>query len=283
MSATDGLPVWSWVLLIVAGLYVLVCLLMLMVQERFVFFPERRLQATPADLGLEFRDVTFQATDGVELHGWLVAARPERAVVIHCHGNAGNIGDRLETVRLYHEMGLTVLLFDYRGYGRSRGRPTEAGTYRDAMGAWRFLTRQEGVDPERIILVGRSLGGAVAIELATRVQPAALVAEATFTSAGELGARHYPLLPVRWISRIRYDSLGRIGRIRVPKLIVHSTGDEVVPFTMALKLHRAAAGPVDLLKIRGGHNDGFLLSEDRYRRGLEKFLTGVLKSTLPNQ
>lgn len=258
-----------------AILYLLVCLLMVVFQHRFVYFPQRDLEATPAELGLTYRDIEFRSEDGVCLHGWFVPATEARAVLLFMHGNAGNISHRLESVRLFHELGLSVFIFDYRGYGRSEGRVSEEGTYRDARGAWRYLVAEEQVAAESIILFGRSLGGAVAIELATHVQPRAVILESTFTSAVELGARVYPWLPVRQLSRIRYDSASRIREVTCPKLFIHSLGDDVVPYGLGLRLYNQASRPKEFLKIRGNHNDGFLTSGPRYREGMESFLASL--------
>ncbi len=263
---------------LLAGLtvvYLVVCLLGILFQDRLVFFPERALVTVPEQVGLSYRDVYFETADGMRLHGWFVPAAAQRAVLLFCHGNAGNISGRLESLQMFNELGLSVFIFDYRGYGQSRGRASERGTYADARAAWRHLTEDEGVAPDQIILFGRSLGGAVAIELATHVRPRALIVESTFTSAAELGARIYPWLPVRQLARIRYDSQGRVRRLRCPKLFVHSLHDETVPFSMALKLFERAARPKELLKIRGGHNDGFLVSGRKYLDGLAGFLDGL--------
>ncbi len=266
-----------YALAILALLYLLVCLLAFLFQGKLVYFPERNLAVTPEEVGLSYQDVEFQTRDGVRLHGWLVPAPREMAVLLFCHGNAGNISGRLESVRLFHALGLTVFIFDYRGYGRSAGHPNEAGTYADTHAAWEYLTEHERVAPGRIVLFGRSLGGAVAIELATHVRPRGLIVEATFSSAVELGARAYPWLPVRQLGRIRYDSLARIGAIRCPKLFIHSLNDEVVPYTLGLKLFQRACEPKNFLKIRGNHNDGFLTSGRAYTDGLQSFLASLEK------
>jgi fermentation-respiration switch protein FrsA (DUF1100 family) len=262
---------------VLAVLYLLFCLLGFALQDKLIYFPDRTLVATPEHVGLSYQDVTFRAEDGVELHGWFVPAPAARAVLLFCHGNAGNISGRLESLSLFHSLGLAVFIFDYRGYGRSHGKPNEAGTYADARAAWRYLTEQKQVAAEHIVLCGRSLGGAVAIELATHVRPRALIVESAFTSAAELGARVYPWLPVRQLARIRYDSLSRVGYIRCPKLFVHSLHDDVVPYSLGLKLFQRAREPKQMLKIRGSHNDGFLTSGRKYVDGLESFLNGLEK------
>jgi hypothetical protein len=191
------------------------------------------------------------------------------------HGNAGNISHRLDSIRIFADLGLDVFIFDYRGYGLSEGSPSEPGTYRDATAAWRWLTGERGLAPGQILLFGRSLGAAVALELATRVEPAGVILESAFTSVPDLGAAIYPWLPVRLLSRYRYDNLGRIASVRAPLLVVHSRGDEIVPFRQGQALFAAASEPKRFLELQGGHNDGFLASGVGYRRGLAEFLAGV--------
>jgi hypothetical protein len=169
-----------------------------------------------------------------------------------------------------------VLLFDYRGYGRSTGRPSEAGTYRDAEAAWRHLVETRGVDPERLILHGESLGGAVALELATRRPAAALVLESAFTSLPDLGARLYPVLPVRWLSRIRYDNSARVPGLRMPLLVIHSPADEIVPFADGQALFDAAPGPKEFLATSGGHNDGGFLRQAEWQDRVADFVRRAL-------
>ena len=184
----------------------LVCLLAFIFQPSLVFFPDRRMGATPAQLGVRYKDVFFDTEDGVKLNGWYIPTESARGVLVFCHGNAANISNRLESIQIFLELGLSVFIFDYRGYGRSDGKISEAGTYLDARAAVDYLLTEEGVPADRLILFGRSLGAAVAVELATRRRPRALILESAFTSIADVGQRTYPFLPVKWLSRIKYDS-----------------------------------------------------------------------------
>lgn len=243
-------------------------------QESMLFLPgipSRQLDATPADIGLDYEQLRLTTADGEQLDAWFVPADPERAVLLFFHGNAGNISHRLDSLRIFHELGLSVLIFDYRGYGRSTGRPSEQGTYADARAAWHYLAEQRGVPAERIVLFGRSLGGAVAIRLATEHEPAGLIVESTFRSVPALAAEIYGFLPVRTLARLEFPAERLIGSVRAPVLVVHSTEDEIIPFSHGEALH-AAAPAGDLLALRGDHNTGFMLSSDRYIEGLETFL-----------
>jgi len=264
----------------VLGLYLALVTLVYLGQSRLLYLPDaagRGLVATPGTIGLDYEDVHLSTEDGVPLHGWLVPA-PQPisgspgATLLFFHGNAGNISHRLDSLRIFADLGLDVFILDYRGYGLSGGDPTERGTYRDATAAWRWLTEVRGLDPGRIVVFGRSLGAAVALELATRVEPAGVILESAFISVPELGAEMYPWLPVRLLARYRYDNLGRIASLRAPLLVVHSRGDEIVPFRHGQALFDAAPPPKRFLELQGGHNDGFLASGAHYRRGLAEFL-----------
>jgi hypothetical protein len=241
-------------------------------QSRFIFFPDNVLSATPEKLGLSYREVEFFTADRVRLHGWLIPAREARGVILFCHGNAGNISHRLETIDIFHRLGYTTFIFDYRGYGRSDGTPSEEGTYLDAEAAWDYLVRQEKTAPAEIIVFGRSLGGAIAAQLAARVTPRACVLESAFTSAGDMAADMYPLFPARLLCRFDYDTEAAVRRIRCPLLIIHSPEDDIVPFDHGRRLFAAAGEPKTFLRIHGNHNAGFLLSGKEYETGLADFL-----------
>ncbi len=265
---------WSIVSTLIVAYLAMVALMFIM-QPSFVYFPYATLDTTPARNALAFEDVYLDTEDGVRLHGWLLPAEKARFTLLFLHGNGGNISHRIDSLEIFHRLGLDTLIIDYRGYGRSEGKPTEQGTYRDAAAAWRFLTEERGVPAERIVVFGRSLGGAVAAWLAERERPRALILESTFTSLPELGAHHYPYLPVRWLSRFRYNTLERLARIQCPVLVVHSRDDEIVPFVHGERLFAGAGAAASFLEIAGGHNDGFLTSGARYGDGLRAFLDGL--------
>lgn len=244
-------------------------------QDRLVYFPTRALAATPHAAGFEYQDVRIAAEDGVRIHGWFVPAPAERAVLLHLHGNGGNISHRLERIAIFRNLGLTTFAIDYRGYGQSEGRPSELGTYRDARAAWAYLTQKRGISPSSIVVYGESLGGAVATRLASEHTPRALIIEASFTSMPDLGAEIYPWLPVRWLSRLDYPTRDDLMKVRAPVLIVHSRGDEIVPFHHGEQLYAAAREPKQFLQIRGGHNDAFVVSGTQYINGVDAFLKAL--------
>lgn len=241
-------------------------------QERLVYFPDADVRGTPADVGLRFERVWLTTSDGVRLLAWYIPHASPRGVVLFCHGNAGNISHRLDTVRVLASMGLSVLLFDYRGYGESEGEPTEEGTYKDAQAAWEYLTIAREIPAREVIVWGRSLGGGVASWLAAEHTPRALILESTFTSIPDLGVRVYRWLPVRLLARIHYATERRLAAISCPVLVIHSPQDEVVPYDLGRRLYDAARPPRRFLEIEGPHNDGFLRSLRKYTDGVEAFL-----------
>jgi fermentation-respiration switch protein FrsA (DUF1100 family) len=222
-----------------------------------LYFPSRAFYAKPADAGLEHEDVDFQAEDGTRLHGWWIRTerRPAVAHVLLAHGNAGNIGDRVLHARLLADAGLDVFLFDYRGYGRSEGRPDEEGTYRDARAARQALLRRDGVDGGRVVYLGESIGGAVALALAVETPPMGLVLQSAFTSVKDMGRLHYPFIPAAIVPDA-YPNLRRVARIGTPLLVIHGDRDDIVPVGHGRALFEAAPQPKRLEIVRGaGHND----------------------------
>jgi fermentation-respiration switch protein FrsA (DUF1100 family) len=169
-------------------------------------------------------------------------------------------------------MGFSTLIIDYRGYGKSEGEPDEEGTYRDAMAAWNYLVQERNLLPDSIVILGRSLGGAVAAYLATTVQPRAVILESTFTSIPDRGSELYPYFPARLLARIQYNSLDRMKSLKSPVLIVHSAEDEIVPFSHGQKIFEAAREPKEFLRLSGGHNDANFSFRDLYEEGITDFL-----------
>jgi len=250
--------------------------LLYLFQGRLVYAPTAIQLDTPASLGLPYREVSLTTSDGLRLSAWLVKTPAPRGTVLFCHGNYGNISHLLDPIRVFAGLGFEVLVFDYRGYGQSEGEPSEEGTYLDAEAAWDFLVQEEGVDPARLVLCGRSLGGPIAARLARQHPPGALLLESTFTSLPELGSRRYPFFPVRWLARYTYDTLGQLSGIHCPVLVVHSREDGLIPLAQGQELYAAANPPKEFLEISGGHGNGFVVSEAQYRAGLERFFAAYL-------
>ncbi len=266
-------------LLLGLTLYLGLSLFLYLYQPQLIYLPEtpsRALGETPGQIGLDYERVTLTADDGITLDGWFLPHAASRATLLFFHGNAGNISHRLASLKLFHELGLAVLIIDYRGYGRSGGRPSEAGIYRDAEAAWRYLTEQRQIPPRRILLHGRSFGGAVAAYLASQHQALGVVLESTFTSAPDLAAELYPWLPVRWLIRFDYDTRSRLDAIRMPVLVIHSRQDDLVPYSHGQTLHTAARPPKRFLELNGSHNHGIVSNSSRYRQALDEFIAFCL-------
>lgn len=242
-----------------------------------LFFPERTLAGTPRDAGLEFVDVWFRTEDGESLHGWWIPARgrPGAAHVLHLHGNAGNISHRLEEARLLSRAGFDLFLFDYRGYGQSSGKPDEAGTYRDARAARRALLSQTGTAENRVVYLGESLGGAVALNLALEAPPLGLILRSTFTSVRAMARLHYPVVP-RALVPDAYPSLDRVSLLRCPLLIVHGDRDDIAPFSHGEALFAAAPEPKRLHRVSGaGHNDLLVVAGSGYAEAVSAWVKGL--------
>jgi fermentation-respiration switch protein FrsA (DUF1100 family) len=264
-------------LLAALACYALLALVVYLMQARMLYLadlPGRALDRTPADIDVDYEDVSIDTSDGVRLHGWYIRGSGER-VVLFFHGNAGNISHRLESIHHFLQLGLSVLIIDYRGYGQSGGRTTEQGIYRDADAAWRYLTEIRGTPQERIVLFGRSMGASAAAYLAAQRQPLALIVESSFTSVPDIAGEYYPWLPVRWLSRLRHSTVEFVSRARSPVLVIHSRDDEIVPFRHGEAIFAAAAEPRTFLAIRGSHNDAFLRDEADYLAGIRAFLDAV--------
>jgi uncharacterized protein len=248
-------------------------------EQRSLYFPDKTLAATPQVYQLSYRDLALRAKDGIEVHGWFIPAEKQSATttrtLLMAHGNAGNISHRLDKALLFHQLGLNVLLFDYRGYGLSKGVPSEKGTYRDAEAAYDFLVSELKQRPEQIILYGESLGCAVSVEMAKNHPAAALILESPFTSTVQMGKLVFTWLPVQLIVRYRYDNLAKIPNVHMPVLVMHSPTDEVIPFSMGRSVFEAANEPKRFFELTGGHNDGYERSGKRYLEAIERFLESL--------
>jgi len=265
---------WS-VLRIAVIAYVGIALLVYFQQSRYVFVPDRHVELTPTAVGLAFEELMLPVGENDHVAAWFVPAAADNRcgmTLLFCHGNAGDIGDRLMSIETFHKMGLDVLIFDYRGYGKSSGKPTEEGTYGDVRAAWDHLVKARGIEPDRIVLFGRSLGGGVAAWLATQVAPAALVLESSFTSAPDMAAIMFPYLPVRIVCSFKYDNLACVRQITCPVLIAHGKADHTIPYEHGRKLFEAAREPKCFSEIVGGHNDGGLDIDTEYQKVFREFV-----------
>ena len=265
-------------------MYGALCLYLYFMQAKLLYYPDipsRDLTASPKDIGLEYESVSITTSDGVTIHGWFVPAQQGRGTILFFHGNAGNISHRLDSLKIFHDLGLSTLIIDYRGYGRSPGSISEQGTYRDAEAAWNHLTRTRRIPAGEIVVFGRSLGAAVGAHIAARQKPAALILESAFTSVPDMAARLYPVFPVRMLSRYQYNTVKSLLSVTSPVLIIHSPDDEIIPYDNGQILYNSAREPKHFLEIRGGHNEGFLASGRTYRDGIRSFIESSL--SVPGQ
>jgi len=267
------------ILTIAISIYVVLALLLYLFQDKMVFLsnlPGRALVASPADVGLNYEDVSLTSIDNERLHGWYVPAADSRGVLLFFHGNAGNISHRLDSIKIFHELDLDVLIIDYRGYGQSTGKTTEQGTYLDAQAAWDYLVNTRRIPAKRIIVFGRSLGGAIGAWLGVQNTPAAVIIESSFSSGVDMAHRLYPFLPSRLITRLQYPVADYAARLNCPVLVVHSRHDEIIPFTMGQAIYAAVNQDKKFLELRGDHNNGFLISQREYVTGLNDFTRAIL-------
>ncbi|MEK6409984.1 MAG: alpha/beta hydrolase [Acidobacteriota bacterium] len=274
-------------ILLVAGLITLI----MAFEDRLIYFPtkypdgfwevesfrSRERQVVP-----KIEDCFFATSDGVRLHGWYCTPHPNAAgplvpveskmVLLWFHGNAGNLSYRYEMIRAMMELPVQVFIIDYRGYGKSEGKPTEQGLYLDARAAWDYLINERRVAPEQVIIFGKSLGGAPAIDLASQVAPAGLIVQSSFTSAGDVAAAVMPFLP-RVLLHTKMDSLSKIDRVRCPKLFIHSRADEVIPYELGRRLFEAAPEPKEFYEVMGApHNSTYEVGGKPYFEALRGFI-----------
>jgi len=266
-------------LTIAVSIYLALTLMLYLFQGRMVFLsnlPGRTLTASPNDIGLDYEDISLTTSDNERLHGWYIPAANSRGVLLFFHGNAGNISHRLDSIKIFHELDLDTLIIDYRGYGQSTGEASEQGTYLDAQAAWDYLINNRRIPAHRIIIFGRSLGGAIGAWLGVQNTPAAVIIESSFSSGADMAHRLYPFLPTRLITRLKYPVADYAGRLNCPVLVVHSRHDEIIPFSMGQEIYAAVKQQKKFLELRGDHNNGFLVSQGEYIAALKDFTQAIL-------
>ena len=247
-------------------------------EKRGIYYPTKDIVLTPADTALKYEDISFKTEDNLRLNGWFIPAENPRGTLLFCHGNAGNISHRLEIIEIFYKLSLNVFIFDYRGYGKSQGTPSEDGLYQDVQAAYQYLLSRRDVDKETIVIYGKSIGANVAIHLASKVDLVALIAESGFTSAYDMGKELFPYLHIKWIITIKYDAEDMIKNIAIPKLIIHSKDDEIMPFRFGEKLFEAAPQPKEFYAMQGTHNEAVFMARQEYSSRLNSFLSKHLLS-----
>ncbi|KAF3884942.1 MULTISPECIES: alpha/beta hydrolase [Nostocales] len=265
--------------------YCAVCILLFLRQSRFIFFPSSIVETTPEFFNLNYEEVWLPVSVSSgkvqRVHGWwLPSSQPDSKVLLYFHGNSINIGANVVRAHRFHQLGFSVFLFDYRGYGCSEGSfPSELRIYQDAATAWEYLVSQRKISPNKIFLYGHSLGGAVAIDLAVKHPEAAgLIVEGSFTSIRQMIAHrnNFWMLPVNLILKQRFDSIVKVPNLKIPVLFIHGTADEVVPAFMSKTLYEAAPAPKDLVLIPGAeHNDVAEVAPSVYCEAVQSFVKHV--------
>lgn len=269
-----------WLAAGIAGIYVVLAAGLYVFQERMIFLPSRQILFTPADAGIHAEDVYFQSANGKKLHGWFAETDPDAVTILFSHGNAGNISGRVRTMQLFTEAGYNVLLYDYQGYGKSEGRPGETEVLEDGLAAWDFLVNERGILEDRILPVGRSLGGSVAIHIALHRNAKAVALESTFTSVPDVAAKYYRIFPVKLLARVRLEIREKVEAFDGAILIAHSPADELIPYAMGRELYETADVPKMWLEMRGNHNEGYAITGDAYMNTYNAFIREVFNEGL---
>jgi len=255
---------------------------LLLFENKIIFYPSRYPEGfwDPASVGVVAEDVYFTAEDGVKLHGWFLPAKNAVATLLWFHGNAGNLSHRLDNIQRLTPLNLNIFIFDYRGYGRSEGEPDEQGIYMDSQAAYKKVLAMDGVSIESLFLFGRSLGGICAVETAVNNPARGLILESVFTSASDMSRKVFPLIPLGWALRSRLDAVEKVPHLQLPKLFLHGTQDEIVPYDLGRKLFDHAGEPKTFYDIEGaGHNDTYILGGRGYFNALNRFITETLKNS----
>jgi len=241
------------------------------VENSVTFAPSRRIMETPKDIGLSYEDVYFNSASHLKLNGWFIPSSGAQNTLLFFHGNAGNIGDRLEKIEIFHHIGLNIFIFDYRGYGNSQGKPSERGMYEDGLAAYDYLIARNDVNAQNIIGYGASLGGSAAVNLASQRQLKALIVDSSFPSAADMAKYLFPVIP-SFVFKTKLDSTSKITNLTMPKLFIHSQDDETVPFKLGKKLYELAPQPKEFLQMRGGHNDSHAIDQPSFIDGISQFI-----------
>jgi hypothetical protein len=244
--------------------------------ESQIFFPDPILVGTPSKALLDYEDVWFHTPDEVRLHGWMIPSAGSSALMLFCHGNAGNISHRVDNLRRLHDIGLSVFILDYRGYGQSGGRITEAGFYLDAEAAYTVARQYAAARNLKLVIFGRSLGGIAAVHLGARYACSGLILESTFTHMAAMARVHFPLPVPEGLLRHKLNALEKIGRIKAPVLFVHGDLDDIVPIKLGRELFDATIAPKEFMTIPGaGHNDTYFVGGQSYFDKLRSFISSL--------
>jgi uncharacterized protein len=261
---------------LLVGGYAAICGLVYSNQDKLLYFPDDYFITDPASAGLDFEEFSLEVSPGVTVTGWIVERDPAAPWILQFHGNAGNISNRVDHLKLFYELGFNGVLFDYRGYGKSTGTPSEAGLVEDGLAVVKYLKEEKGVDPRFLVYWGESLGGAVAAAVAAKEEPRALILKSTFTSVPDLAGEVYPFLPVKYLSKTHFETKNLVPNFLFPKLIVHGHSDTVVPFHHGQRLYQLSLEPKTFLQVDRDHNASPLELGDEFNQTVQKFITDAV-------
>ncbi len=258
--------------------YLGAAVLLFTVQRKLIFPVSHEITRVPSDTpyDIPFEDVLLPVERGFVTNAWFAPAANAKCTILFCHGNGGTLSDWLDVLRMYHIMNFNVLLFDYGGYGKSTGSPSAERLYEDARAAWKYLTETKGIPAKKIILIGHSIGGGVASQLASEIKPAGLVLQSTFTSLTDVCQEKLPMFPVRFLLRDRFETLKKLPRIACPLLVMHSKKDTLIHFKFGIRLFDAANPPKQFVELRGDHNEGMFASGNLYTEAIINFAEAAI-------
>jgi len=258
--------------IVLVAAYLLVAIIMYFYQDKMVFVPSRNNVLTPDEIGLEFEEVRLQVSEQESIHGWYFPVDTSASTVLFCYGNAGNKSRRTTSILFFTELGVNLAIFDYRGYGQSDGSPGEQNCYDDVKKVYDWLVNEKNIPPAKIIIFGRSLGGAIATELAARVQCAGLIVESSFTNIAQISQLMFPYFFADKLTKFSFDTIAKIRNINCPLLVTHSTDDELIPFSMGQQLFEKGAEPKYFFEFTGRHNDRDYLRDSSYIQTVKEFI-----------
>ncbi|MBM3243436.1 MAG: alpha/beta hydrolase [Candidatus Omnitrophica bacterium] len=246
-------------------------------ERKALYYPSKEINFFPSDIGLQYEDIFLNTFDGVKIHGWLIPAENAYATVLYFHGNAGNVSHRVEIARMFYDKGINFFIIDYRGFGKSAGTPAEKGTYLDGISAYNHLIEERKIPPEQIVIYGKSLGAAIAVDTAIKAKAGLLICESGFTSTKDMAKDIFKFIPLWLFTGQKYDTISKIDKVRIPKLIIHSQNDEIVPFNHGKRLFEKANEPKEFYVMRGGHNDAFYIYNKEAMEKIVNFLKKYLQ------
>ena len=257
-----------------AAVIILLFFFIRFLEKKSLYFPLRKIESTPRDTGLDYEEVFVTTKDGIQISAWFIPSESPQATILFSHGNGGNISHRLEKMKILNDLDLDIFIFDYRGYGMSKGNPSEEGLYLDAEAVYDYLINEKKIPAGKIIGYGESLGGAVIIDLASKRELGGIIIEGSFTSIRDMAKKYFPFIPA-FVYKTRFNSFEKIKSVKSPKLHFHSITDEIVPFELGKKLFDNALEPKEFVKLQGGHNDSFIISQGVFITGIDSFLDNL--------